>query len=60
MPDDDVVLLAELELLARYVLKIAPTTGPEDNEVLLAKRILARRFDRPKKREELPPFNAGL
>ena len=37
-----VIVLAELELLARYVLKIAPT-DPEPEEVTVAKRILARR-----------------
>lgn len=39
------ILLAELELLARYVLKIAPTDErPEPEEVTVAKRVLARRI----------------
>ena len=37
-----VILLAELELLARYILRMAPT-DPEPEEVTVAKRVLARR-----------------
>ena len=38
-----VIVLAELELLARYILKIAPTE-PEPEEVTVAKRVLTRRI----------------
>lgn len=55
-----VILLAELELLARYILKIAPT-DPEPEEVAVAKRVLARRMPKSKPREEstMPHYKDG-